>query len=254
MRGVAGSGFEIEAAVSYMAWALVVNAVPVADGIRECAQLEREVTGRFAALSVRGFRAVLDAMAGRFEVARSELASARSGIAELGFQQSSVWMAVFDAMAEMLVGDAAAAERALDDAERIAVDIGDRWFQSTILVDRAHAVLAQNHRGAAAEAVARIDDVPAPCDMEWLVKRHAARGKLAAIDGNPDQALREARAVHRARRRDRHVHVPRRRAPRPRRGRDPLPPARGGARGRRHRARAVRGEGERRSRGALRRL
>jgi len=83
----------------------------------------------------------------------------------------------------------------LADAERMAIDIGDRWFQSTILVDRAHAILAQDRPDAAAEAVARIDDVPAPSDMEWRVKRHAARGKLAAIEGNPDQALREARAA-----------------------------------------------------------
>ena len=191
----ARSGFEIEAAISYMAWALVVNAVSVSDGIRECAGLQREVTGRFAELSVRGFKAVLDAMAGRFELARSDLAAARKGIAELGFQQSSIWMAVFDAMAETLAGDAAAAERVLEDAERIAIDIGDRWFQSTILVDRAHAILAQDRPDAAAEAVARIDDVPAPCDMEWRVKRHAARGKLAAIEGDPERALREARAA-----------------------------------------------------------
>ena len=191
----ARSGFEIEAAISYMAWALVVNAVSVSDGIRECAGLQREVTGRFAELSVRGFRAVLDAMAGRFELARGDLATARKGIAELGFQQSSVWMAVFDAMAEMLAGDAVAAERVLEDAERVAIDIGDRWFQSTILVDRAHAILAQDRPDAAAEAVARIDHVPAPCDMEWRVKRHAARGKLAAIEGHPDRALREARAA-----------------------------------------------------------
>ena len=191
----ARSGFEIEAAISYMAWALVVNAVSVSDGIRECAGLQREVTGRYAALSVRGFKAVLDAMAGRFELARSDLAAAREGIAELGFQQSSVWMAVFDAMAETLAGDAAAAERVLEDAERIAIDIGDRWFQSTILVDRAHAILAQDRPDAAAEAVARIDDLPAPRDMEWCIKRHAARGKLAAIEGNPDRALREARAA-----------------------------------------------------------
>ena len=77
-----------------------------------------------------------------FALARDELASARKGLAEMRLKQASVWMAVFDAQAEMLAGDSAAAERALDDAERIAVEIGDRWFESTILVDRAHAVLA----------------------------------------------------------------------------------------------------------------
>jgi hypothetical protein len=134
-------------------------------------------------------------MAGRFALARSELATAREGIAELGFQQPCVWMAVFDAMAETLAGDAAAAERALEDAQRIAIDIGDRWFQTTIRVDRAHAILAQDRPEAAAEAVARIDDLPAPRDMEWRIKRHAARGKLAAVQGDPDRALREARAA-----------------------------------------------------------
>ncbi len=146
-------------------------------------------------MSVRGFRAVLDAMAGRFELARGELARARGGLAELTLKQASVWMAVFDAQAEMLAGDGAAAERALDDAERIAVEIGDRWFVSTILVDRAHAILAQDRPAAAAEAVARIDDIPAAGDMEWRVKRHAARAKLAAREGDADRALHEARTA-----------------------------------------------------------
>ena len=191
----AGTGFEIDTGVSYMAWALVVNAIPVSRAIARCEQLERVVAGRFAALSVRGFRAVLDAMAGRFELARSELAAARAGLVELGMQQASVWMAVYDAVAEMLAGDAAAAVQALEDAERIAIEIGDRWFLSTILVDRAHAVLAQADVGAAAEAVAAIDGVAAPHDMEWQVKRHAARGKLAALQGDAESALSEARTA-----------------------------------------------------------
>jgi tetratricopeptide (TPR) repeat protein len=189
----ARSAFEVDTGVSLMAWALVVNAVPVSEAKRRCRRLEREVGGRFAAMTVRGFGAVLDAMAGRFDVARAELGKARRGLAELGLKQASAWMAVYDAQAEMLAGDGAAAERALDDAERIALDIGDRWFVSTVHVDRAHAMLAQDRPGAAAEAVARIEDVPAHSDMEWVVKRHAARGKLAAREGDLDRALHESR-------------------------------------------------------------
>ena len=75
-------------------------------------------------------------------------------------------------------------------------------------------------------------------------------GSSRRCDG--DAGPRAARGTngHRARRRDRDVHLPRRRAPRPRRGRRPLRPARGGARRHGHRARAVRGQGERRLRGA----
>ena len=72
----AGSGFEIDTGVSYMAWAIVVNEIPVSEGIRRCDRLERMVAGRFAALSVRGFRAVLGAMAGSH---RGGAARARGG-------------------------------------------------------------------------------------------------------------------------------------------------------------------------------
>ena len=103
---------------------------------------------------MRGFRAVLGAMAGRTAEARREIAAARAGLQDLGLRQASVWMAVHDALAESLAGDAAAAERALEEAERLADAIGDRWFLSTILVDRAHAVLAQGDAARAAAAVA----------------------------------------------------------------------------------------------------
>jgi DNA-binding SARP family transcriptional activator len=189
----ARSGFEIDSGVSFMAFTLIVNAVPVSEGIRRCAQLEREVSGRFAAMSVRGFRAVLDAMAGRFDPARTDLTRARAGLAELGLGQASVWMAMFDGIVEMLAGDPFAAERAFDEAERIAVDIGDRWFHSTIVWERALAALAQDRPGASAEAVARIDEIPAPGDIEWHFKRHLAQAKLAAQQGDGDRALSEAR-------------------------------------------------------------
>jgi DNA-binding SARP family transcriptional activator/tetratricopeptide (TPR) repeat protein len=189
----AGSGFEVDTGVAYMAWALVVNRTPVSKALQECAALERAVVGRFAELSVQGFRAVLHAMAGRFAPAREQLARSRRGLEELGLQQASVWMAVYAAVADVLAGDLVAAERALDDAERIAEAIGDRWFYSTILVDRAHVLLAQERPEAAAAAVERIERTPVPTDMEWRIKRHAARAKLAARQGDPRHALAEAR-------------------------------------------------------------
>jgi ATP/maltotriose-dependent transcriptional regulator MalT len=119
----------------------------------------------------------------------------RDGLRELGLRQASIWMAVFDAEVRLLAGDPAAAEDALDDAERVAGEIGDHLFQATIRVDRAHALLAQERPADAAEAVARIDDGPAPNDVEWRVKRLAARGKLAAREGRVADALADARAA-----------------------------------------------------------
>ena len=69
---LAGDAVELDAGVSYIAWALVVNRVPVPDARAECEELLRERAGRrFAEFGVRGFAAVLDAMAGDFERARA---------------------------------------------------------------------------------------------------------------------------------------------------------------------------------------
>ncbi|HEX6620700.1 MAG TPA: hypothetical protein VF024_13625, partial [Solirubrobacteraceae bacterium] len=187
---------DLDATVSVIAWALVVNRVPVAQARAECAELLALVAGRrFAELGVRGFVAVLDAMAGHFAQARVQLVRSREGLRELGLRQASIWMAVFDAEVRLLAGDPASAEDALDDAGRVAGEIGDRLFLATIRVDRAHALLAQERLAEAAQAVALIDEGPAPNDLEWRVKRLAARGRLAAREGRAEEALADARAA-----------------------------------------------------------
>jgi hypothetical protein len=187
---------DLDATVSVIAWALVVNRVPVAQARAECEDLLALVAGRrFAELGVRGFVAVLDAMAGQFTRARAQLVRSREGLRELGLRQATIWMAVFDAEVRLLAGDAASAEDALDDAECVAHEIGDRLFLSTIRVERAHALLAQERPAEAAAAVALIDEGPAPNDLEWRVKRLAARGQLAAREGRAEEALAEARAA-----------------------------------------------------------
>jgi DNA-binding SARP family transcriptional activator len=187
---------DLDATVSVIAWALVVNRVPVAQARAECEELLALVAGRrFAELGVRGFVAVLDAMAGHFARARAQLVRSREGLRELGLRQATIWMAVFDAEVRLLAGDPASAEDALDDAECVAHEIGDRLFLSTIRVERAHALLAQERPAEAAAAVALIDEEPAPNDLEWRVKRLAARGKLAAREGRAEEALAEARAA-----------------------------------------------------------
>jgi hypothetical protein len=62
-------------------------------------------------------------------------------------------------------------------------------------VDLAHAILAQGRLAEAADAVARIETMRAPCDAEWVIKRHTARALLAAQAGDPERGLRDARAA-----------------------------------------------------------
>jgi class 3 adenylate cyclase len=189
----AGIGFEVAAALNFIA-ALVEGPTPVSEAVVRCVALEREVAGhRAAELTLLGCRAALAAMDRRVGEARESMARSRAGLEELGLHEASAWMALMDAQAEMLAGSPATAASAARDTERITRAIGDRWFLSAALVDYAHALLAQDHIGDAVAAVEAIETVPAPSDMEWLIKRHTARARLAACQGEAEHGLSEAR-------------------------------------------------------------
>ena len=190
----AGSGFDAATALSYLGWDLVEGPCPVPEAIARCDALAREVAGQRAAeLSLLGCRAALLAMTVGYDEQRGDMARARVALAELRLREMAAYLAHLDAFAETLAGDPAAAERALLDAEAIVSESGDRWFLATVYVDLAHAILAQGRHEDAAEAVARIETVPAPCDLQWVIKRHAARSLLAAQSGDLQRGLEEAR-------------------------------------------------------------
>jgi hypothetical protein len=81
------------------------------------------------------------------------------------------------------------------DAGAIVAESGDRWFLSMVNVELAHTILAQDRPAEAAAAIARIDTVPAQCDPQWRIKRHAARALEAAGRSDHDHALQEAEAA-----------------------------------------------------------
>ena len=90
-----------------------------------------------------GCRAVLMAMLGRYDEARSQMAEASAGLAELQLRGIALYVSLLESVAEMLAGDPAAAERAVRGAEASALESGDRWYQALVHVDLTHAVLAQ---------------------------------------------------------------------------------------------------------------
>ena len=192
----AGSGFDVATALIFMAWGLVEGPWPAAEAIARCDALTVEAAGQRAAeLNIRGCRAVLTAMSGDYAGVRHEMAEARAGLAELHLGVIAAYLALLGAIAETLAGDPVAAERAVRDAEAMIVGSEARWYLSFIYADLAHAVLAQHRLPEAAEAVARLETLPAPCDAEWVIKRHTARALLAAEQGEPERGLADARAA-----------------------------------------------------------
>ena len=81
------------------------------------------------------------------------------------------------------------------EAEAMVSGPGDCWYRAMVNVDFAHAIIAQGRNADAAAAVERIDLVPAPCDLQWIVKRHAGRARVAARAGDHARAVEEARAA-----------------------------------------------------------
>jgi DNA-binding SARP family transcriptional activator/tetratricopeptide (TPR) repeat protein len=191
-----GSGFDVARAITFVGWSMAEGPVPVPAALERCDALAREAAGQRAAeMGVLGCRATLLAMAGRFDESREAMARARDGLAELGLDATGAYFALLDALAQTIGGDPTAAERAVLDAGAIVAESGDRWFLSMVNVELAHAILAQDRPAEAAAAVARIDTVPAPCDPQWRIKRHAARALEAAGRSDHDHALQEAQAA-----------------------------------------------------------
>ena len=192
----AGSGFDAATALSYLGWDLVEGPCPAPEAIARCDALAREAAGlRAAELSLLGCRAALLAMTDGYAEARGSMARARTGLAELHLREMAAYLAHLDAFAELLAGDPAAAERATLDAEAIVAESGDRWFLSNLSIDLALAILAQGRHADAAAVAERIEAVPAPCDRQWVIKRHAVRALLASQRGDQEEGLREARAA-----------------------------------------------------------
>ena len=182
----AGSEFDAALALTFMAWCLVEGPWPVPEAIARCEALAHEASGeRAGALSLLGCRAVLVAMTGSYDAARDDMARARSAFDELRMDLMGSYLALLDAVAERLAGDPAAAERAIRDAGAMVSGSGD-FYRALVNVELAHALIAQGREADVAEAVARIDTAPAPCDREWVVKRHCARAWLAQRAGRHD--------------------------------------------------------------------
>ena len=166
---------------------LLIGPTPVAEGTRRVERLLEGWRGTTAD-HLRGWLGPLNAMEGRFEDARAWIEESRALIRDLGLRHHEGIQDLLSAYIELLAGDPAAATRELRAANEVFIEIGDRWYLSTVAVELPAAVYAQGRYDDAAALAEAIEDAPAPNDLEWQIKRRAIGAKLLARGGDLDRA------------------------------------------------------------------
>ena len=175
------------------AMALLFGPMPAAVATRRIEGLLRDMEGKLVpTANLTGFLACHEAMTGRFEDAREHIAESCERLRDLGLVWQLGVQSLLRGHIELFAGDPVAAERYMLEAKESFIQIGDRWFLSTALVDLPRPLYVQGRYHDAWSAVESIDEVPAAGDAEWRIKRPGVHACLLARAGRFEEA--EARA------------------------------------------------------------
>jgi DNA-binding SARP family transcriptional activator len=171
------------------AFALLHGPVPAAEAADRTQQLLGEAQGNLVLeANLAGFLAAHEAMGGRFEDAREHIAESCERLNDLGLKWQVGVQELLSGHIELFARDPAAAERHMRAARDSFIAIGDRWFLATVSVDLPRPVFEQGRYDEARSLVEAIDQVPAPADREWQLKRRCIRARLLAREGRTDIA------------------------------------------------------------------
>jgi tetratricopeptide (TPR) repeat protein len=182
-------------ALGQYAYCLLDGPAPVEEGVRWLQQVLRGVAGNpVIEANLSGFLAAHEAMGGHFERARERMAPSKALTASLGLKwQVAVHDYLLSARIEALAGDPAAAEREMRAAYDIFCEIGDMWLLADVAVDLPRTVYDQGRHDDAFALVEAADQLPAPTEIAWHVKRRDMRARVLAQRGQFDEAEALAR-------------------------------------------------------------
>jgi tetratricopeptide (TPR) repeat protein len=151
---------------------------------------EREHPTHALALRQRG---ILEAMHGRFDLARTLVADGDAAAAELG---QTIWLAV-GGMAtwdvEMLAGDFVAAERAVRASCERLEEIGDTGYRATATAQLAESLYMRDRLDDAERETGVAEALAAPDDRVSQALWRQVGAKLHGRAGRPAEAERLAR-------------------------------------------------------------
>jgi predicted ATPase/DNA-binding SARP family transcriptional activator len=191
----AGAEHERAEILVWIASSLVYGPTPVADGIRRCQEIATQVQGNLVAQAATLPKlAALHAMEGRFDLARTLLASSGSAFDQLGLGLNSA-VSHHAALVELLAGNAAEAERSLRLGYLALEQMGDKSLLSTTAAYLARAVLAQGRDEEAARYAARSDELADAGDVSTQAMWRGVQARVLARSARIEDAERLARAA-----------------------------------------------------------
>jgi tetratricopeptide (TPR) repeat protein len=195
----AGDPAEESRIVDGLCTCLLFGPAAVADAVRRCEAMLAEVgENRLTAAYVLAPLAGLEAMRGRFEVARSHVSAARAIYDDLGLQLALAGLTQVAGPLELLAGEPRRAEDELRRGLAILENVGGRdmlALQSALL---AEALYAQDRLDEARELVVTSQDSAAPDFVGVQVRWRVVSAKLAtAARENGSRALELAREATR---------------------------------------------------------
>jgi class 3 adenylate cyclase/tetratricopeptide (TPR) repeat protein len=138
----------------------------------------------------------LEAMRGRFDVARSLYRRSRETLTELGWRfDAALTSAIASGPVELIAGDASAAERELRrDYEALAA-MGERNYISTTAAFLAEALYRQGRDDEALRMTEESEEIAADDDVATQYLWRSVRAKLIARQGRFEEAESLARAA-----------------------------------------------------------
>jgi class 3 adenylate cyclase/tetratricopeptide (TPR) repeat protein len=173
----------------------LVGPLPVQEGIRRCLAMREQHPGEPTLQPViDSMLAVLEAMLGRFANARQHYRRSDSASAELGLNVQLASLRMYAGWAELIAGDAAAAERELRIGYEELERMGEQSYLSTTAAFLARAVFAQALYDEAERLTEVSDETAAEHDLISHVMWRGTRAKVLArrSDGDAERLARES--------------------------------------------------------------
>ncbi len=161
----------------------------------ELAAIEQEEPGPYLAAFVDLGRGEVARLVGRFDEARRLTGHAFESFRALGTQTMAAGSEQFRAWIELSAGDGAAAIGALQRADAMLAELGERSLRSTIQALLARAQEMERAPGEAQSALELAEELSAPQEAINYAITHEVRARLALAAGDLEAAERWARSA-----------------------------------------------------------